>query len=65
MSHPEKVSILVFNSLGQRVHVYELGYREQGIHELVFDASELTSGLYFYRVDAGYSSVTGKLLYMK
>ncbi len=27
--------------------------------------SELTSGLYFYHVDAGYSSVTGKMLYMK
>ena len=55
----------VFNSLGQRVWVYELGHRGQGIHELVFTASELTSGLYFYHVDAGYATVTGKMLYMK
>ncbi|MBT4483564.1 MAG: choice-of-anchor D domain-containing protein [Candidatus Latescibacteria bacterium] len=65
MSHPAKVSVLVFNSLGRRVRVYEFGYREQGIHELVFDATDLTSGLYFYQINAGYASVTGKMLYMK
>ena len=65
LSHIAKVKISVFNSLGQRVRAYDLGQREHGTHELVFDASELTSGLYFYRVDAGYLSVTGKMLYMK
>ncbi|MFC1528799.1 T9SS type A sorting domain-containing protein [Candidatus Latescibacterota bacterium] len=65
LSHAGKVSISVFNSLGQKVRIYELGHREQGIHELVFDASELTSGLYFNYIDAGYTSITGKMLYMK
>ncbi|MBT4483374.1 MAG: T9SS type A sorting domain-containing protein, partial [Candidatus Latescibacteria bacterium] len=65
LSHSGKVKVSVFNSLGQRVRVYELGHREQGTHELVFDATELTSGLYFYQIYAGYASITGKMLYMK
>jgi len=65
LSKAGKVKISVFNSLGQMVRTYEPGYMNQGIHELVFDAVELTSGLYIYRIDAGYASVTGKMLYMK
>ncbi len=65
LSHPEKVTISVYNALGQRVKVYEIGYIDKGSHEIVFDAAGLTSGLYFYSIDAGYASVTGKMLYMK
>ena len=60
-----KVKISVFNSLGQRVRDYEPGYKDSGVHELVFDATGLTSGLYIYNVDAGYASINGKMLYMK
>ena len=35
------------------------------VHELVFDSAGLTSGLYVYRIDTGYASVTEKMLYMK
>ena len=60
-----KVNISVYNALGQHVKVYDLGQKNQGGHEYIFDASELTSGIYFYRVDAGYASVVEKMLYMK
>jgi outer membrane protein assembly factor BamB len=60
-----KVIIQVFNAVGQRIYQYDLGMREAGIHEFYFEAPELTSGLYFYRVSAGSSTVTGKMLYMK
>ncbi|MFC1692079.1 PQQ-binding-like beta-propeller repeat protein [Candidatus Latescibacterota bacterium] len=65
LSMPGKVRIAVFNSVGQKVSSYELGYREMGSHEYIFNADGLTSGLYFYRIDAGYAAVTGKMLYMK
>ena len=65
LSMSGKVAISIYNAVGQQVKVYDIGYRNQGTHELVFDASNLTSGIYFYRVDAGYAYVTEKMLYMK
>ncbi len=60
-----KATISVFNAPGQQVKVYNLGQKNQGVHEFIFDASYLTSGIYFYRVNDGYDSVVGKMLYMK
>ena len=34
-------------------------------HDFVFDASGMTSGVYFYRVDTGYANVIDKMLFMK
>jgi len=65
LSMAGKFTISIYNALDQQVKVYDIGQMEQGIHELVFDATELTSGPYFYLIDAGYASVTGKMLYMK
>ena len=55
----------IFNSLGQIVRMFELGQKEPGIHEIIFDAKDLTTGIYIYRIDAGYASTAGKMLYMK
>ena len=65
LSMTGKVTISIYNALGQQAKVYDFGQKNQGVHEFVFDASELTSGIYFYRVDAGYASAVGKMLYMK
>lgn len=59
------VSIAIYNALGQQVREYVLERMEAGAHNIVFDASALTSGLYFYRIDTEYEAVTGKMLYMK
>ena len=52
---PGTVVISIFNSLGQIVRKYNIGYTERRAHELVFDASNFTSGVYFYKVDAEYA----------
>ena len=65
LSQPGHVVLSIFNSLGQRVQRYDIGPKEQGIHNFVFDATGMISGLYFYRVDSGYASVTDKMLFMK
>jgi outer membrane protein assembly factor BamB/Leucine-rich repeat (LRR) protein len=59
------VTISIFNSVGQKVVLYDAGQKEPGKHEFVFDASNLTTGIYFYRVDAENNHATGKMLYMK
>jgi hypothetical protein len=63
--HRAHVSLSVFNTLGQQVAQLENGEREVGYHEAIFDASGLSSGVYFYRLQAGRSVETKKLLLTK
>jgi beta-glucanase (GH16 family) len=52
------VTLEVFNVMGQRVSVLANGMYQPGIHAFHFDASDLPSGTYFYRVQAGSFSQT-------
>lgn len=65
LSHPGKVTISVYNTAGQHVHTYIAGKKGKGLYEYVFNAADMTSGLYIYTIDAGYASTTGKMLYMR
>jgi hypothetical protein len=42
----------VYNSLGQQVAEIFNGITKEGYHEVEFDAGTLTSGIYFYRLEA-------------
>ncbi|MBK7629956.1 MAG: T9SS type A sorting domain-containing protein [Ignavibacteriales bacterium] len=54
-----KVSISVFNLLGQEVATLVNDIQSAGYHEVEFNASELSSGVYLYRINA-VSSVGSK-----
>jgi photosystem II stability/assembly factor-like uncharacterized protein len=62
-SLPERshVSLAVYNMLGQQVTVLQNGEQEAGYHDVRFDASNLPSGVYFYRLQAGSYVETRKL----
>jgi DNA-binding beta-propeller fold protein YncE len=60
-----QVTLTVFNTLGQQVAVLQNGEMEAGYHEAKFDATGLSSGVYFYRMQAGNFVETRKLLLMK
>ncbi len=55
------VSLTVFNILGQKVAELINGEVAAGPHSVWFDASRLSSGVYFYRLQAGSSVDTKKL----
>ena len=55
----------VFNVLGMEVATLFSGVQDAGKHEVQFDASELSSGVYFYKLDAGSVSLTKKMVFMK
>jgi hypothetical protein len=59
------VTLTVVNTLGQQVAVLEDGQREAGYHEVKFDGSGLSSGVYFYRIQAGSFVQTRKLLLIR
>lgn len=52
------VSLKIFNALGQEVANLIEGNLVSGFHELNFDATELTSGVYFYKIEA--SGIDGR-----
>jgi photosystem II stability/assembly factor-like uncharacterized protein len=59
------VTLSVFNTLGQQVGVLQNGEQEAGYHEVQFNGSGLSSGVYFYRIQAGSFVQTRKLLLLR
>jgi hypothetical protein len=55
----------VYNSLGEEIA--ELGGREYsaGLHTVRFDATNLSSGVYFYTIRAGNYTSTQKMIFQK
>jgi hypothetical protein len=47
-----EVQLVIFNVLGQVVKTFADGMQEAGYHEVEWNASNVASGLYFYRLDA-------------
>lgn len=59
------ISLKVYNLLGQEVATLFEGIRQPGNYEATFDGSELTSGIYFYRLMLGNYEETKKLILLK
>lgn len=59
------VTIKVFNLLGKEISVLVNETQQPGSYEVKFDASKLTSGIYFYRLQAGSFIETKKLVLLK
>ncbi|MBC8489212.1 MAG: T9SS type A sorting domain-containing protein [Bacteroidetes bacterium] len=62
LRHSADLSLEIVNIMGQKVYELNAGYAKQGINEIVIDGSELTSGIYFYTVKAGDTSITKKMI---
>jgi hypothetical protein len=59
------VTLAVFDMLGRQVRMLVSEYRNAGIHVINFDADNLPSGVYFYKLTAGSYAETRKLLFIK
>jgi hypothetical protein len=60
-----RVHLAVYDVSGRLVSDLLNGWRDAGAHEIAFDASNLASGLYLYRLIAGDFNVSGKMLLLK
>jgi len=59
------VNLTVYNLLGERVATLINSVVKAGVHEVNFDATRLSSGVYFYRIDAGKFSSSKKMMLLK
>ncbi|MFZ4619325.1 MAG: T9SS type A sorting domain-containing protein [Bacteroidota bacterium] len=59
------VHLKVYDELGREVQTLVDGIRNPGVHKEFFDATGLSSGLYFYRISAGEYVFTRKMLVIK
>lgn len=65
MDSPQTVTLTVYDQLGRKVSVLSNGRMSSGKHWVTFDASDLSSGLYFYRLRTESSVLTRKMLLIK
>jgi|CZKP01.1.fsa_nt_gi hypothetical protein len=59
------VKLIVYNSIGQPVRVLENGFKNAGTYNVSFNASELSSGIYFCKIEAGQFSSIRKMMLVK
>jgi len=59
------VNITVFNTLGKAAATYNMQNQGAGKHYLIFNARDLSSGVYYYRINAGEFTDTKKMLLLK
>jgi len=60
-----EVRLEVFDMLGRHVALLTNGVMEAGTHEVTFDASNLASGVYLYRLTAGQVVQTRQMVLVK
>lgn len=61
----QRITIKVFNVLGQTVKTLVDEIKSRGTHEVVFDAGKLSSGIYFYELKSADNSIVKKLILAK
>lgn len=60
-----RVSLVVYDVLGREVKTLAEGYHERGYYNVTLDASDLASGVYFYRLTTPASVSVKKLVVAK
>ncbi len=59
------ISLKVYDQLGREVKTLSEGLKSAGTYEVTFDAGNLTSGVYFYKLITNSATITKKMLLVK
>ncbi len=62
---PSDVVIEIYDILGRRVETLAHGEQQAGYHQVVWNAEDIPSGIYFYRIQAGEYAETRKMVLLK
>jgi len=61
----ERVTLKIYNVMGQEVATLVEDEQSAGLHNVVFDANEMASGIYVYTLRAGQFTVSRKMTLVK
>lgn len=59
------VKLVVYNTLGQTLKILESGYKPAGNYSINFNAADLPSGIYFYKLEVGRYTQIKKMMLLK
>jgi hypothetical protein len=59
------VKLIIYNILGEKIRVLLNGHINEGNYNVVFDASYLSSGIYFYELQSGLNRIVKKMSLLK
>jgi hypothetical protein len=65
LTETSNVVIDIYNLLGSKIATLQDGEQSAGQHQVIWDASDVASGTYFYKVQAGDHSQTMKMVLLK
>ncbi|MFO8030507.1 MAG: T9SS type A sorting domain-containing protein [Cyclonatronaceae bacterium] len=65
MNAEQHLTLSVYDLLGQRVMQLADGVFQAGVHSVTFDATELSSGVYIYRLETGGTALNRKMTVLK
>jgi len=59
------LELSVYNLLGQKISTIFQGEKPPGVYQMHIDGYDMTSGVYFIRMEIGYNSFAKKILLVK
>lgn len=65
LPHDSRISLKIYNLLGEKVATLFEGFQNEGRYSIVFNADKLASGIYLYRLTADNFMDTKKLIVLK
>jgi len=65
IAQPGQVKLTVYNVVGQKVATLVDEYKAANTYHVTFDANNLTSGVYFYRLEVGDYTKTMKMMLLR
>ena len=65
LSHTDQVTLKIYNIVGQEVATLVDGRLQAGTYEVPFDATQLASGVYFYKLNSSTQTETRKMVLLK
>ena len=65
LAHQDYVVMDVYDIMGRKIARIDEGVRTAGRHQAVFDGTGLASGVYLYRLQAGNTVMTGRMMLLK
>jgi hypothetical protein len=65
LSQAGPVTLSIYNIMGQKVATLFDGMQQAGEHKVIWDAKDVTSGVYFGRLEAGRESRISKIVLLR